>query len=111
MKALVQGVFAVTALLQLPGCAGAVAATAGTAALNAAIAAGASAHRRSEGECYVACEFGTRCDASTGKCVAAACRGGCREGYTCDETRTIPECIIDPDLMLRHRAEEASEAP
>jgi hypothetical protein len=49
------------------------------AAINTAIAAGASAYQRSKGGCYSACTNGTVCNTRTGYCVPASEQDVCVE--------------------------------
>jgi len=54
--------------LLVTGCNAGLAYSLGNAAVNTGIAAGASAERRAEGECYTPCGEGTRCNPETGYC-------------------------------------------
>lgn len=63
------------------------------AAIMTGLAGGASAYRRSQGECYVACLPGTRCNRQSGLCEALPCRDKCGPGETCAETETGIACV------------------
>ncbi len=57
------------------------------------LAGGFSAARRANGECYVDCLPGTRCNRTNGLCEALPCRDKCQQGETCAETETGVACI------------------
>jgi hypothetical protein len=61
-----------------------------------AIAVAESIHRRIDGECYVPCLKGTRCNNETGLCDPLPCRGECKKGEYCDESGFIPRCVAEP---------------
>ena len=73
----------------------------GGAAPNALIAAGASVHRRLEGECYVPCLKGTVCNVQTGLCDTLPCHGECKKSERCDETGLVPRCVPDVGVDLQ----------
>jgi hypothetical protein len=70
-------------LLVLTTCAGANTAAIGNAALNSAVAIGASAVQRASGGCYSACVPGTTCNPRTGMCDPLPCRGECMANEEC----------------------------
>jgi hypothetical protein len=63
------------------------------AAVMTTLAGGFSAARRANGECYVDCLPGTRCNRTNGLCEALPCRDKCGPGETCAETETGTACI------------------
>ena len=77
------------ALAGLPAC---HASNAAGAAVMTSLAGGYSAVRRANGECYVDCLPGSRCNHSTGLCDALACSGQCPTGFVCQETETGSAC-------------------
>ncbi len=65
-------------LAVLAGCASSAPHTMGSAALNSAIAVGASAAQRAAGGCYAQCTPGTTCNERTGMCEKIPCGGSCQ---------------------------------
>ena len=63
------------------------------AAVMTTLAGGFSAVRRANGECYVDCLPGTRCNRTNGLCEALPCRDKCGPGETCSETETGVACM------------------
>ena len=63
------------------------------AAVMTTMAGGFSAVRRANGQCYVDCLPGTRCNRQSGLCEALPCRDKCQPGETCAETETGIACI------------------
>jgi hypothetical protein len=63
------------------------------AAVMTTLAGGFSAARRANGECYVDCLPGTRCNRTNGLCEALPCRDKCGPGETCSETETGVACL------------------
>ncbi len=63
----------------LAGCGSTAPYTLGAAAINTAVAVGASAAQRAEGGCYATCTHGTVCNARTGLCEAAETGQYCEE--------------------------------
>lgn len=82
------------------GCASAGGAVA-SAAVNTAIAAGVSASRRANGECYTPCTPGTKCNEQTGLCEPLPCRGECRPEETCEQTYLGEKCVPHTALEIR----------
>ena len=82
------------------GC-GASSATLVNAAVNTSVAAGASVARRAGGQCYTWCEEGTRCDPSSGYCVALPCRGRCRAAETCAGKGLEERCVLTVETSPR----------
>ena len=71
------------------------------AALMTAIAAGTSVARRSTGDCYVPCDFGTYCDTRTGTCEALPCHNTCKDDEVCDQTGGLDRCVPASWLQVR----------
>ena len=63
------------------------------AAVMTTLAGGFSAARRANGECYVDCLPGTRCNRQSGLCESLPCRDKCGPGETCAETETGVACV------------------
>jgi hypothetical protein len=70
---------ALLAVLALAGCGSTAPYTAGAAAINTAVAVGASAAQRAGGGCYATCTNGTVCNARTGLCEARTAGQYCEE--------------------------------
>lgn len=86
--------------LALAGCAGAGAGAVINAAVNTAVAVGASAVSRSQGNCYADCPPGTLCNHQTGLCEALPCRGLCAGGETCDRSGAAERCVPEASTTL-----------
>ena len=65
------------------------------ALLMTGIAAGASAARRADGDCYTWCAKGTRCNRDTGLCEPLPCQELCKPGEVCDASGAVPRCVPD----------------
>jgi hypothetical protein len=68
-----------TALLLASSCASSAPYTLGAAAINTAVAVGASAAERASGGCYATCTNGTVCNAQTGLCETRKMDQSCEE--------------------------------
>lgn len=77
----------------LSGCAGSMAAGAGTVT---AAAIGASALQRAAGGCYAMCTGGTTCNPRTGLCEIMPCEGKCGRDEHCEQTATQSWCAPGP---------------
>ena len=84
------------------GCGPGTGVAVGNAVLNTGIAAGASAVRRAEGDCYVPCDHGTVCNYETGYCDPLPCGEACDVDELCDTTQPIPRCMPAVDLSPEH---------
>ena len=85
----------------LPSCHTGSANTAAGAVIMTTLAGGVSAARRANGECYVDCLPGTRCNRQSGLCEALPCRDKCGPNETCDETLTGIRCIPASQLSVQ----------
>ena len=89
--------------------------TATGAVVMTGLAGGASAYKRSTGDCYVDCLPGTRCNRQTGLCETLPCRDKCGPNETCEESMGGIKCIPANGLSASARkGEEAlptSETP
>jgi len=98
--ALVLPLFAVSCLGNGPG----------AAVANAALATGYAAHERANGRgCWGSCQAGTVCNEANGMCEPIPC-GGCRAGYTCQETPLGAQCV-HPGAELMLAPDLTSAAP
>ena len=64
------------------------------------VAIAVSAKRHADGECYVSCLPGTRCNRVTGYCDAVPCRGECGPNEHCEESNLSSRCV-GTDAALR----------
>lgn len=85
----------------VPSCGHTSANTAAGAVIMTSLAGGVSAARRANGECYVDCLPGTRCNRQSGLCEALPCRDKCGPNETCDETITGIRCIPASQLTVQ----------
>ena len=85
----------------VPSCGHTSANTAAGAVIMTSLAGGVSAARRANGECYVDCLPGTRCNRQSGLCEALPCRDRCGPDETCDETITGIRCIPASQLSVQ----------
>jgi len=85
------------------GCAagGAAAGAVGNAVINTAIAVGASAVSRSQGDCYASCTNGTTCNHATGLCDPLPCHGLCAGNESCDQSGAVERCVPEVSSDLR----------
>lgn len=67
------------------------------------VGAGASAKRRLDGQCFVECPRGTRCNLKTGFCDELPCHGECAADQLCDGRGLVPVCISSGDSLLHIR--------
>lgn len=83
----------------------------GDIGFGAAAAVAGSAHRRMNGECFVACLKGTACNKETGLCDELPCRGECRADERCEENGLVDRCVpeVSPDLQIFGNARAADE--
>lgn len=93
------------ALLLAPACASTAAHTAGAAAINTAVAAGAALNQRAAGGCYATCTHGTVCNPRTGLCESASAAEVCDQG----ETGTV-RCVPVMGVGVRRAAEVPAPA-
>lgn len=96
-----RGGWALALAMFVSGCGAGTAAAATNAAINTAIAVGASAVRRSRGDCFVPCDHGTECNPETGFCEPLPCGGECSYGERCDTTRPLPRCVPEVPALIR----------
>lgn len=65
-----------------------------SAVINTAIAVGASAERRAEGDCFTPCTHGTTCNPRTGYCEPSACGDKCQSWEACVQNETgVGHCV------------------
>ncbi|MFE8601325.1 hypothetical protein [Archangium violaceum] len=83
----------VSFVLLLSGCVADASGALSNAALNTAVALGASAISRAQGGCYAACPTGTTCNEATGYCDPLPCRGECAPFEECVEDKLLYQCI------------------
>jgi hypothetical protein len=84
----------VVALLIAAACRSSAPYTVPSAIINSAIAVGASAERRAQGDCFTPCTYGTSCNPRTGYCEPAACGGKCQAWETCVEAASgVAHCV------------------
>jgi hypothetical protein len=101
------------ALLAVPLCAchtGSSNTLAGAAVMTT-LAGGVSAARRANGECYVDCLPGTRCNRQTGLCDALPCRDKCNPGEVCTETETGSACVPASGAALGVQSTKGAAVP
>jgi hypothetical protein len=112
---LAAAVLGLLATALVPGCKTGTSETASGALLMTGLAAGASAAKRSSGDCYVDCLPGTRCNRQSGLCEALPCRDKCGPDEGCEETITGIRCIPASQLQVRSTkgsgVQPASDAP
>ncbi|HEX8910436.1 MAG TPA: hypothetical protein VF805_14620, partial [Anaeromyxobacteraceae bacterium] len=64
------------------------------AVVNSAIAVGASAGRRAQGDCFTPCTHGTTCNPNTGYCEPSACGGKCQSWEACVQNEAgVGHCV------------------
>jgi hypothetical protein len=103
------GWLAVAAVLL--GCGSTAPYTVPAAAINSAVAIGASLQQRSQGGCYATCAYGTVCDARTGTCVkeTSACGSACQSWEVCVEAEASEwRCIPATSIVTTTRAQGAT---
>ena len=65
-----------------------------SAVINSAIAVGASAERRAQGDCFTPCTHGTSCNPRTGYCEPTSCGGKCQAWESCVENEAgVEHCV------------------
>ncbi|MBS2023025.1 MAG: hypothetical protein JST92_11475 [Deltaproteobacteria bacterium] len=94
------------ALLSLGSCHTGTAQTATGAIVMTTLAGGASAYKRSTGDCYVDCLPGTRCNRATGLCESLPCRDKCGPNETCEESLGGIKCIPASGLQVSSKKGE-----
>ena len=84
-----------------------------SAVLNTGVAVGVAAVRRAEGDCFIPCVPGRRCNPETGFCDKVPCRGECTEDQYCDESGVVPRCVYvrDTGLGIVRKSDEIPEGP
>lgn len=92
----------------LSACHAGTSSTVAGAAIMTGLAAGASAAKRSTGDCYVDCLPGTRCNRSSGLCEPLPCRDKCGPNESCEESLGGIKCI--PASALSVSAKKGEEA-
>lgn len=70
------------------------------AGLMTTLAVGASAAKRSSGDCYVDCLPGTRCNRQSGLCETLPCRDKCGPNESCEESLGGIKCIPAKGLSV-----------
>ena len=93
----------------VPSCHTGSANTAVGAGVMTALAGGFSAVRRANGECYVDCLPGSRCNRSSGLCEPLPCRDRCGPNESCDETITGIRCF--PASQLAVQSNKGAQVP
>lgn len=105
---------ALVALLSVAGlaaCQSTAPYTVPAAAVNTAIAAGVSAGRRADGECYSPCGPGTKCNPKTGFCDTLPCRGECQAWQRCDESGVLYKCVDESAPALGIERKKGEKPP
>jgi hypothetical protein len=97
------------ALAALCACKSSAPYTVPAAAINTALAAGASVAQRSAGGCYSTCTHGTVCNPRTGFCDPLPCGGGCQAWELCVETEAAWRCVSGTAAIVTEK--EARPAP
>jgi hypothetical protein len=96
-------------LLCAPACHTGSANTALGAGIMTTLAVGASAAKRSSGDCYVDCLPGTRCNRQSGLCETLPCRDKCGPNESCEESLGGIKCIPAKGLSVSAtKGEEAT---
>ena len=98
---LLAGLAAALCCALAPGCHTGSSNTIAGAAIMTGLAGGASAYKRSTGDCYVDCLPGTRCNRQSGLCEALPCRDKCGPNEGCEETVTGIRCLPASGLAVQ----------